>query len=70
MAQARRAFASGAKVVVTERPEGPERVVWSTTTTNDRDSGTWEELAAQVRMWRSRYPRQSFYVLDVAEVGS
>lgn len=25
---------------------------------------TWNELAAQVRMWRNRYPNQRYYVVQ------
>ncbi len=63
MTEARRAFADGATVVVTERDEGPEHAVWSDTTTHHRDGISWDELHSQVKMWRSRYPRQTFYVM-------
>jgi hypothetical protein len=63
MHDARRAFAAGAVVVVSERPEGEEIAVWPSTTRHTRETTSWDELAGMVRMWRGRYPRQTFYVV-------
>lgn len=65
MREAERAFRSGRGVLVTERPEGDTRPVTRMTTVNRQsESYRWESLAESVRMWRSRYPRQSFYVVQ------
>jgi len=63
MHQARRAFQSGAQIIVTEQPKGETIPVWTTTTVNTNQATTWTELHDQVKMWRNRYPRQTFYVV-------
>ena len=61
--EARRAFAEGATVLITESDEGPTRWVYPNTTTHNRDTTTWDYLATSVREWRSRYPGQRFYIV-------
>jgi hypothetical protein len=62
--EAKRAFAAGATVIVTERPEGPERLVYPQTTKHSLNTTTWDELAGLVREFRNRYPRQTFYIVQ------
>lgn len=67
MPQARKAYRVGAVVIVTERPEGDVIPVYRMTTTNSNRNGrTWEQLHQDVMDWRSRYPRQTFYVVETA----
>lgn len=62
--EAKRAFAAGGVLLVTERPEGEFHPVGKHSTTHSRDTTTFAELHAQVKMWRNRYPRQTFYVVE------
>lgn len=60
---ARRAFADGATVLVSERDDGPTKTVTSLTTTHNRETTTWDTLAENVKVWRNRYPGQRFYIV-------
>jgi hypothetical protein len=62
--EARRHFAAGGRVLVSEYGHEPFVVVTELTTTHSARTTTWEALAAEVRMWRSRYPYQRFYVVE------
>lgn len=64
---ARRAFAAGAAVVVSEYGHESTLTVHKHTTTHTRETITWDELAADVRMWRNRHPNQRFYVVRAPE---
>lgn len=67
---ARKHFENGGRVLVTETDEANFVVVTPGTTWHSRETTTWEELSSQVRMWRSRYPRQRYYIIpDTAPVG-
>lgn len=61
---ARRAFADGATVLISERNDSPTRPVTRLTTTHNRDSTSWDALTEQVNMWRNGYPNQRFYIVD------
>lgn len=61
---ARRHFQNGGTVVVSENGTTAELLVTEATTVHTRDTTTWEYLAGQVAMWRSRYPNQRFYVVE------
>lgn len=61
---ARRHFEAGGTVLVSEHGHARTRPVFSSTTTHDRTTTTWDELATQVREWRSRYPNQRFYIVE------
>ncbi len=61
--EARRHFNAGGEVMVTERNEGPSVPVSTLSTTHTNKTTTWNYLADQVRMWRSRYPGQRFYIV-------
>jgi hypothetical protein len=64
--EARRHFESGGAVLVSEY--GTETLIPVTpiTTTHNRETITWAALVEQVRMWRSRYPRQRYYVIPAS----
>ncbi len=64
--EARRAFAAGARVLVSEYGDELTQAVGPSTTTHTRESTTWAALAEQVAMWRGRYPRPRFYVVESA----
>jgi hypothetical protein len=63
---ARRAFAAGSRVLVSEYGDELSRPVYPHTSTHSRDTTTWDALVAQVAEWRHRYPRQRFYVITEA----
>lgn len=63
--EARRAFEAGASVLIDENGTESRRLVTVDTQTHSRESVTWQELAANVRMWRNRYPRQRFYLVEM-----
>lgn len=64
---AKRAFADGATVLVSD--SGQDRVtVHRATTVHTRETTTWEALADQVREWRNRYPNQRYYVVESGSV--
>ena len=60
--QARRAFLAGARVISPSAPRG--RMIVRPLDHPRRRSAEWTALTDQVRMWRNRYPRQTFYVID------
>jgi hypothetical protein len=62
--EAKRHFKAGGRVLVSEYDDEPFVVVTELTTTHSLETTTWEALAATVREWRSRYPRQRFYVVE------
>lgn len=62
--EAKRRFAEGFEVAVSERGHELSFPVSTMTGTHHRSSTTWAELVAQVRMWRNRYPNQRFYVVQ------
>ena len=65
---AKRHFIAGGGVIITEAPRGERTRVGRYTTVNravTADAGAeWAELVRKVRMWRNRYPRQTFYLLE------
>ncbi len=64
--EAKRHFAAGGTVLVSEYGHEATRPVTSSTTTHNSSSTTWSELVENVRMWRGRYPNQRFYIIDGA----
>lgn len=63
---AKRAFLSGATVLVTDRDRGPLFDVGPLTTTHQGGTAEWDALMASVDRWRRRYPAQTFYVVTEA----
>lgn len=61
--EARQHFDAGGAVLVSEHGHESTRPVGPSTTTHTRTTTTWDELVAQVRMWRNRYPNQRFYIV-------
>jgi hypothetical protein len=61
---ARRHFAAGGRVMVSEYGSEPFVLVTPSSTTHSSESTTWDELADTVRMWRNRYPNQRFYIVE------
>lgn len=61
--QARRHFAAGGEVLVSEYGHEATRPVSRDTTTHSSASTTWEQLVTTVREWRGRYPNQRFYIV-------
>jgi hypothetical protein len=62
--EAKRAFANGERILVLETPRGSTYPVGPTTTTHDKTRTTFAELHAEVKMWRNRYPYQTFYIVE------
>lgn len=61
--EARRHFAEGGTVVVSERGHETWLTVYPQTTTHNRDTIKWDDLVEMVRMWSGRYPNQRYYVV-------
>ena len=68
VAEARRNFAAGGGVLVSEHGHEPRQVVYLDTTFHTRETTTWEALCSDVRQWRNRYPNQRFYVLRPVDI--
>lgn len=60
---ARRHFAQGGAVLVSEYGHELSRPVRASTTVHTNATTTWDALANEVREWRNRYPNQRFYVV-------
>lgn len=56
-------FEAGGTVLVSDRGHEPTQPVGRNTNVHTRRTTTWEELADQVHMWRSRHPNQRFYIV-------
>ena len=61
--EARRLFAEGAELLVSERGHEETTPVGRMTTTHSNRTTTWEQLSGMVEMWRNRYPNQRYYVV-------
>ena len=61
--EAKRHFADGEMVLVSEHSDYYTFPVSCNLITHTRETTTWDELADQVRMWRTRYPNQRFYIV-------
>lgn len=70
MWEARKVFANGGGVLVSERGHLPTLEVGPLSTVHTRETTTWEALTEQVEMWRGRYPNQRFYVLPIVPPAS
>lgn len=65
--EARRHFLDGGRVLVSEHGDRLSIPVTNLTTTHAGDAAAWDELVANVRMWRNRYPNQRYYVIEEDE---
>ena len=61
--EARRHFASGGEVLISEDRDQPSIPVFDHSTTHTKETTTWEALAEAVHMWRNRYPYQRWYIV-------
>jgi hypothetical protein len=62
--QAKREFNRGGIVLVSEHGHEATRLVYPHTVTHSRDTSDWNALAADVSMWRNRYPNQRYYTVS------
>lgn len=61
--EAKKHFEAGGKVVVSEYGALSRLPVGKLTVYHTKETIAWEELHAQVRMWRNRYPNQRYYII-------
>jgi len=61
---ARRAFANGATITVSEHGREKAHTVTRETVVHTRDTIDWRTLVDMVRQWKGRYPGQRFYIVD------
>lgn len=61
--EAKRAFENGADILISERGDHTHIAVTPSTAIHNRDTISWEDLVAQVRMWQNRLPNQRYYIV-------
>ena len=66
--EAKRHFADGGAVIVSERGWEPTCTVYLGTTFHTRETTTWEALTTLVNEWRGRYPSQRYYILRPVDI--
>lgn len=61
--EAKAHFDAGGGVAVSEHGHLTELAITAGSTVHTKETTTWADLVADVRMWRSRYTNQRFYVV-------
>lgn len=62
--EAKRHFAAGGKILVSEYGHETTCTIGPLTTTHDRARTDWDALTGDVETWRNRHPNQRYYIVN------